>query len=50
MKKLMYFVPVLLTLGFSFLGSRLFASGSIQPKTMVILMAATSGGNSGDNG
>lgn len=39
MKKLLYFVPLVLLLGFSFLGSRLSASGSIQPKTMVILMA-----------
>lgn len=36
MKKIAYFIPVLIILLGSIFGSRLFASGSISPKTLVI--------------
>lgn len=39
MKKLMYFVPVLIFLLFTFLGSRVFASGSFNPGSMLIIFA-----------
>lgn len=39
MKKLLYFVPVLLILAFTLLGNRLFASGNVSPSTLVIVMA-----------
>lgn len=39
MKKMLYLVPVVLLLAFTFLGNRMFSSGNIQPRTLVILMA-----------
>lgn len=39
MKKMLYFVPVLLILAFTLLGNRMFASGSISPTTLVVIMA-----------
>lgn len=39
MKKILYLVPVLLLLAFTFLGNRMFSSGNIQPRTLVVLMA-----------
>lgn len=38
MKKLVYFIPVILILVFSLIGSRLFASGSISPTMLVTIM------------
>lgn len=38
MKKLIYFIPIILFLAFSMIGPRMFASGSISPTTLVILM------------
>lgn len=40
MKKLLYFVPVLLILAFTLLGNRMFASGSVSASTLAIVMAA----------
>lgn len=40
MKKFAFFIPIILILVFSLISNRLFASGSINPTTMVIVMAA----------
>lgn len=40
MKKLVYLIPVILLLVFSMVGTRLFASGSISPTTLLIVMIA----------
>lgn len=36
MKKMLYFIPVLLFLAFTVMGNRLFASGSINPMVMIV--------------
>lgn len=39
MKKITYLIPIILILAFSLISNRLMASGSINPSTMVIVMA-----------
>lgn len=43
MKKLLYFVPLLLIVAFTAIGSKLFASGSVSPVTLMIVMFAVLG-------
>lgn len=43
MKKFAYFIPVLLFLAFSVVGTRMFSAGSISPTTMLIAMAVMFG-------
>lgn len=40
MKNFAFFVPVLMLLGFMFVSTRLFASGSVSPTTLVVIMCA----------